>query len=547
MVRETVPVPDVLQQGRDAFDKKAWRLAYEDLSAAEPVEVEDLERLAAAAYLVGLTAESLDVWSRAHRACADLGDIARAARCGFWIAFALLNNGDLAQGGGWVDRCHRLLDDRKLDCVERGYLSYADGLRTIFGGDVEGAHPLFVSAIGLGERFRDPELTALARIGDGRALIYLGEIDVGVALLDEAMVAVTTGEVSAIAVGDAYCTVIEGCHELFDINRAREWTAALTHWCDAQPELVLYRGQCLIHRAEIMQLRGAWGDAASEAQRARDRLAHPQGQGALGAAEYLRADMHRLRGDRLEAEQAYQTASELGRPPQPGLALLRLDQGRLDAADAAIRRALDETQDPFARLRLLPAFIEIVLARADVAAARAGADELAGLAAAVPSAMTSALAAQALGAVLLAEGDPTAALVTLRRAWKGWHDLGAPYDAARARVLIALACRALDDADGAQTELNAARSTFTALGAAPGVAALDALSEKILPTPEGLTMREVEVLALVAKGLTNRQIADRLVISEKTVASHLSHTFTKLGLASRAAATAYAYEHGLIR
>ena len=547
MVRETVPVPDVLQQGRDAFDKRAWRRAYEDLSAAEPVEVEDLERLAAAAYLVGLTSESLDVWARAHRTCADLGDIARAARCGFWIAFALLNDGDLAQGGGWVDRCRRLLDDRKLDCVERGYLRYADGLRTIFGGDVEGAHPLFASAVGLGERFRDPELTALARIGDGRALIYLGEVDVGVSLLDEAMVAVTTGEVSAIAVGDAYCTVIEGCHELFDVNRAREWTAALTHWCDAQPELVLYRGPCLIHRAEIMQLRGAWGDALSEAQRACDRLAHASDQGALGAAEYLRADLHRLRGDYLTAERAYQTASELGCPPQPGLALLRLDQGRLDAAAAAIRRALDETQDPLARLRLLPPFIEIVLACADVAAARAGTDELVELAAAVPSPMTSALAAQALGAVLLAEGDPHAALVTLRRAWKAWHDLGAPYDAARARVLIALACGALDDADGAQTELNAARSTFAALGAAPGVAAVDVLSDKVLAPPDGLTLREVEVLALVAKGLTNRQIADRLVISEKTVASHLNHTFTKLGLTSRAAATAYAYEHDLTR
>ena len=540
-------MPDELQQGRDAFDRGAWRRAYEDLSAAAPVDVEDLERLAAAAYLVGLTAESLDVWSRAHRACADLGDIAEAARCGFWIAFALLNNGDLAQGGGWVDRCHRLLDDRRLDCVERGYLSYADGLRKIFGGDVDGAHPLFVSAIGLGERFRDPELTALARIADGRALIYLGQIDVGVALLDEAMVSVTNGEVSAIAVGDAYCTVIEGCHELFDVNRAREWTAALTHWCDAQPELVLYRGECLIHRAEIMQLRGAWDDAMSEAQRACDRLAHPPGRAALGAAEYLRADLHRLRGNHLEAEAAYQTASELGRPPQPGLALLRLDQGRLEAAEAAIRRALDETQDPFTRLRLLPPFVEIVLARADVAAARTGADELEGLAAAVPSATTSALAARAQGAVLLAEGDPRAALVSLRRAWKGWQDLGAPYDAARARVLIALACRALGDADGARTELNAARSTFTTLGAAPAVAAVDALSQQVLPPPGGLTRREVEVLALVAKGHTNRHIAEQLVISEKTVASHLSHTFTKLGLTSRAAATAYAYEHGLIR
>ncbi|HEX7521103.1 MAG TPA: DNA-binding response regulator, partial [Acidimicrobiia bacterium] len=244
-----------IDRGRDAFDRQAWGRAYDQLSAAgreEPLEVEDLERLAAAAYLIGHSEESSDIWTRAHQECARLGDVARAARCAFWLAFALLNSGELAKGGGWIDRAQRLLDDRKLDCVEQGYLRYAAGVRSVFSGELDAAHASFSQAAAMGELFREPELTALARIGEGRCLIYMGEIQQGVALLDEAMVGVGAREVSAIAIGDAYCTVIEACQELFDVRRAHEWTAALSRWCDAQPELVLYRGQCLIHRAEIM-------------------------------------------------------------------------------------------------------------------------------------------------------------------------------------------------------------------------------------------------------------------------------------------------------
>jgi hypothetical protein len=298
---------DGIDRGRDAFDRQAWGRAYEHLSAAahdEPLEVEDLERLASAAYLVGRSAESSDVWALAHQECARLGEVARAARCAFWLAFALLNNGELARGGGWVDRAQRLLDDRKLDCVEQGYLRYAAPLRSVYSGDPVAAHTGFRQAAAIGEIFRDPELTTLARIGEGRCLIYLGEIQHGVSLLDEAMVAVGAQEVSAIATGDAYCTVIEGCQELFDVRRAREWTAALSHWCDAQPELVLYRGECLIHRAEIMLLRGAWSDALDEVQRACERLALPPRPLVLGAACYLRGELHRFRGELADAERA---------------------------------------------------------------------------------------------------------------------------------------------------------------------------------------------------------------------------------------------------
>lgn len=539
-----------VDRGRDAFNRQAWRRAYEDLAEAdrgEPLEIDDLARLASAAYLVGHCDVSSDVWVRAHQECARIGEVARAARCAFWLAFALLNNGELARGGGWVDRAQRLLDDRKLDCVEQGYLRYAAALRSVFSGDVSSALEGFTSAAGMGERFLDPELTTLARIGQGRCLIYTGEIDQGVALLDEAMVAVGAQEISPMAVGDAYCTVIEGCHELFDIGRTHEWTTAFIRWCDAQPDLVVYRGQCLVHRAEIMKLRGAWTEALDDLIRVIERLADPTGPRVLGAGSYLRGELHLLRGELVDAEAAFRAANTLGRDPHPGLALLRLAQGRADTADAAIRRALDEAEDPMTRARLLGPYVEIVLACGDdVAAARVAAEELTGLAVQLDKPFLLALAAQVAGTVLIAENDPSAALVELRRAWRGWRELDAPYDAARMRVLIARACRALGDDDGAEMEFDAASSTFAELGATPDVALVASLS-RICGSfpPGGLTAREIEVLTLVAKGLTNRDVAQTLVISEKTVASHVSHIFTKLGLTSRSAATAYAYEHGI--
>ncbi len=537
-------------RGRDAFNRQAWRQAYEDLAGATrdgSLEIDDLERLAAAAYLIGRSGESSDVWTRAHQECARIGEVARAARCAFWLAFALLNNGELARGGGWVDRGQRLLDDRKLDCVEQGYLRYASALRSVFTGDVETALEGFTKAAGMGERFLDPELTTLARIGQGRCLIYVGRVAEGVALLDEAMVAVGAREISPIATGDAYCTVIEGCQELFDVGRAREWTAAFSRWCDAQPDLVLYRGQCLVHRAEIMKLWGAWSDALDELVRVFERLADPTGPGVIGRRRYLQGEIQLLRGQLGEAEEAFRAANTLGHDPQPGLALLRVAQGRAAAADGMIRRALREASDPVARVRLLGPYIEIVLTGGDVSGARAAMEELAALARDLQKPYLHALASQASGAVLLAEGDPNASLVALRSAWRGWRELDAPYDAARTRVLIASACRGLGDDDGAEMELDAARATFRELGAMPDLAHVDSLSRLRAPAlPGGLTSREVEVLALVAKGLTNRAIAHQLVISEKTVASHVSHIFTKLGLSTRAAATAFAYDHGLV-
>jgi DNA-binding CsgD family transcriptional regulator len=539
-----------IAQGRAAFERQAWRDAYVGLSDAptgSSQEAADLERLATAAYLIGRADESFDHWARAHQEWTRTGDVERAARCAFWLAFGLLNRGELAAGGGWVDRAQRLLDERGRDCVERGYLTYCVALRDVLHGDVDTSLARFVQAATVGERFADAELTTLARIGEGRCRIYLGQVGAGVALLDEAMVAVGEREVSPIAVGDAYCTVIDGCQELFDLHRVRTWTAALSAWCDAQPQLVLYRGRCLVHRAETLSLRGAWKAAMEETDRVLTGATDPPDAGVLGDAWYVRAELHRLRGEREEAARAYREANEHGREPQPGLALLRLAQGRTDAAAATIRRVLEEAQDPASRARTIGPYVEIILAVGDVGDARAAADELATLAVERGAPMLDAISASATGSVVLAEGDARPALAVLRRAWRSWHELGVPYEGARARVLVAEACRMLGDDDGADTELDAARAVFEDLGAAPDLARVSRLAGDVKGTTSGvLTSREIDVLRLLATGMTNRAIAGRLTISEKTVASHLSHIFTKLQLPSRAAATAYAYEHGLV-
>jgi DNA-binding CsgD family transcriptional regulator len=539
-----------LGRGRESYDRRAWAEAYGALSLADqhvPLNAEDLELLAMAAYLIGRDDECLRALERAHHAHLETHNGARAVRCAFWLGFRLAGQGDMGRATGWLARAGRLLEREARDCVERGYLLLPVVLQHLAAGDGEAAHATAASAAEIGDRFGETDLIAYARHLQGRALMGQGKVEPGLALLDEAMVAVTAGEVSPLVTGLIYCSVIEGCQQVYALGRAREWTDALGQWCKAHPQMVAYTGTCLVHRAEIMQLNGAWRDAIEEARRACERFAQGIDPQPPAAAFYQQAEVHRLKGEFADAEEAYRRASQWGRDPQPGLALLRLAEGRTDAAAAAIRRVVSATTDPMQRTRLLPAYIEIMLAVDDLQEAREACGQLEQVAARFETGVLGAMAAHARGAVQLADGDAQSALVSLQRAYYGWQQVEAPYEVARVRVLIGLACRSLGDAEGAALELNAATEVFEQLGAVPDRSRVYTLtSGGASGRPYGLTPRELQVLRLVAAGKTNKAIASELFLSEKTVDRHVSNIFTKLDVPSRAAATAYAYEHRLI-
>ena len=541
--------PDVTGRGeraQDAIERRSWGDAFAELvTAREAGELgaEDLERLALAAYMVGRDDESETAWMDAHREWARLQEHERAADCAFRHALCLFFRGDLAPAMGWVARGRRVLQRSDADCIERAWLAMLTALPRLFERDVDAASS-FADAERVAERLADADAATFARLGLGVALLSQGRTTEGMALLDEVMVAVTTEEVSPVIAGIAYCQTIASCQAVFDLRRAREWTRALSRWCDSQPDLVPFRGNCLVHRCEILQLEGAWPVAAAEAARACEALAGPPAWDSLGSAYYQLGEIQRLRGELAQAEESYRQARLAGREPEPGLSLLRLAHGRADLARQAIHQALEDTEDPVLRSRLLPACVEIALETGDLTVARESADELAATAAQVGAPYLHAIAAHARCAVLLAEGQPQAARTALRRVVKQWRELEAPYEVARARALLAIACRELGDEEGAELEREAAAQVFAELGAATD---LERVRGQVAPglatTP--LSAREREVLVLVAAGKSNKAIALELSISEKTVARHMSNMFAKLDVSSRTEAAAYAFRHGL--
>lgn len=549
-----VDVSEALQAAREAYGRRDWPRARELFTAARAdveLSAEDLYALSDAAWWMGAADESITTCEQAYRAYLDQQRPRQAAMAAFDVAINLFLRGDEARGSGWMGRAQRLLADEP-DGAEHGYVRYVLEVEAALDG-IAAPHDVGLDALtasaravqDIGRRHGDPSLVAVGMVGEGRALVRQGRVPEGVGLLDEAMLAVLGGDLNPAWAGNAYCHLMSAAWELTDFRRAAEWTEATARWLEGMPVAVVFTGVCRVHRSQVHQLHGAWERAEADAARVCTDLVDIE-PAAAAEGHYQVGDIRRLRGDLAGAEESYQQAHRLGRDPQPGVALLRLAQGRLDAASASIRAALvAESADRLARARLCAAQVEIALAADDLVVARKACEELEDIAVTYGTTGLQVMARHARGSVLLAEGHPEEALPVLRDACRRWQDVEAPYDCARVRVLLALAYDALGDADAAGRELDAAAEVFDRLGAEPDSRQVAALRPGRPHLPDGLTAREAEVLALVAGGKTNRDIADELVISQKTVARHLSNIFTKLDVSSRTAAAGYAYEHGL--
>ena len=463
-----------LAHSREAYAERRWTDAVGQYTVADhdaELPASDLEQLATSVILTGRGSEGVDILARAHLKYLADGDYPAAVRCAVWTGMNFILLGEPARGAGWLARARRIVDDLPEPCPCEGLLSIPAGLGALYQGDGAAAAEAFTRAADLGRERGDADSAALGTLGLGQTKIMLGELDDGLALLDEAMVAVTVGEISPVPAGIIYCAVIETCRLAFDVRRAHEWTRALDRWCDAQQNLVFFSGQCQMHRAELYRLHGAWTEAADAAKTAQDLAFRGDLMATYGGC-YEQGEIHRLRGDFDAAEAAYLHAQETGFPPQPGLALLRLAQGKPDQAQSLLRQAMDGAAPDYRR-RMLAARVEIELASGDAPAARVAMEELASLCASIDMPMLHALAEQSEASVLFHEGDPQAALVLVRRAWSRWLSLDAPFEAARCRALLASLCAALGDEESARVERAAARAVFSELGAAPALSGLE--------------------------------------------------------------------------
>ena len=537
-----------LELGRSAAAAHRWREACERFAQAGSAHAgglagPDLELFSTALFLRGRLQAAFEALTTAHDYYVAREDTLGAARTSGWLAIELLEAGEVSSAATWVARGLRMVERLDDPNPVGGLVALVPAaLTTMFVGDVSEANRRYDEIAAMADRTGDLELAAHAAFGRGKNLTMIGKTAEGIASLDLAMSAVAAGHVSPVTACVINRVVLDVWHEAFDLRRAELWTTAFAEWCDAQPELVSYSGQSYAYRAQLLLLHGDWAGASAAANLAEERLR--AGDFTAGyVAAYQLAELHRLRGETRAAEEHFQRAAQTGWDPQPGLALLRLASGQPTVAQAMIRSSVSGAGEA-TRRRLLPALVHIEIAAGDVVAARRAADELTSFARSAPTPMLVAVHDFAEAQVLVAEGEAASALESVDAALAGWSRLNAPYEAARCRLLRARILRALDDSDAATADLEAARRVFLELGARSSLAELNALTGESPTTT--LTARELEVLRLVSTGLTNRGIAERLSLSEKTVARHLSNIFAKLGLSTRSAATAYAYEHGLL-
>lgn len=532
-----------------AFSNRRWADAFDSFALADsevPMLPGHLEQWGIAAHMLGRAQDEAQQLQRAERQYRDAGDFRAAIRCAFFLGMSSAERGEVATAQGWFGRAADTLAAFGEECPEHGFLMVPDALQYLEGGRADVAHPIFEEIRVLGQRYGVADLTALGLLGCGQSLVRLGRISEGVPQIDQAMVAATSGELSPVITGIVYCASLESCHQTFDLGRAQEWTNALVAWCDSQQALVPFRGFCSIYRAELTELRGEWDLAFQQVEDAERQLAVPPGHPAIALAYYREGELHRLRGNYGEADKSFRGAEEWGHRPEPGRARLRMAQGRHDAAAIAIQHALHEAPDGVSRVPLLAAAVDIFLELNDGSAAKASLDELLTWAEQFRSAWLTAVSERAHGMVLAHEASPSEASRLLRRSLGRWQQLNMPYETATTRVILARTGLMSGDAETADAQLELARSTFEQLGARPDLEKLAANHDRDASRPDGLTAREIEVLRLVATGMTNRAIALNLSISERTVANHVANILSKVGVSSRSAATAYAHRHKLI-
>ncbi|MFV0134768.1 LuxR C-terminal-related transcriptional regulator [Streptomyces sp. HMX87] len=556
-----------MPRAREAAARQAWSAAYDVLSALPPdgLTPDDLYLLADAAWWTGHGDEAIAARVRAYSGYAATGADRPAGRAAWMLFYDYRDTGRPGTASGWLHRARQHLDGLP-ECPEQCYTAWSDAEEAAERGDPDAALAAARRMTAIARAHGDRDLLAMSHQVQAGILLDHGRTAEGLARLDDAMCAVTAGELGALFTGWIYCLALTRCMAAAELGRAVEWTEAALRWCADHSADNPFRGLCRVHRVQVLDLRGDWPGATAEAGRVCAE-ARPYDTTIAGEAHYLAGDIHRRRGDPAAAETEYARAHALGRGPQPGLALLRLAEGRPGQAATALRLALADAPHapegpmgpagPFGRAQLLAALVEVELAAGNAPAARAAADELELLAPAAGAGqpLLRALADTAHGAVALAgtapdgHHPPGEARRPLCRALTAWLELGVPYEAARTRMLLAAADRAAGDHEGMVLELRAAHAAFTALGSVPEARRAAALLSRAATPgrtlPAGLSPREAQVLRLVAAGRTNREIAADLCISEHTVARHLNNIFAKLQVSSRAAATAFACAHGL--
>lgn len=523
-------------EAKAAYDARAWSRVFTLLSEADELDADDLDRYAVAAFMLGRLRDYYAIRERAYDQQLAASDLLGAARAALWIVGQKFADGEVGAGTGWLSRAERLVEAEGSESVEAGFLRMCQAFGAAASGDIEQAVELSAQAADAGRRYQEANLVGLALHQEGLFLLDAGRHDEGLARLDEAMLELASGGLSPMVEGIVYCGTISGCWTASELNRAQQWTAAMTEWCRTQPDLTNFTAECKVHRAELKQFHGAWAEAMAEAAGVSgadvDRW-------AAGAAACLRGNLNRLQGRFDDAEESFAVAARLGIDPQPGLALLRLAQGSVQAAAAMLRRCLAETQEDAKRVEQLFAAVEVLLAAGEPEAAGQAADELAAIAHRRHGPLMQALNAQAEAMVRLAERRPDEALAPARTALRRWVQMQAPYQEARTRLLISEACHVLRDTESAASERDTACEILERLAAAPDLA-------RLRNTDGVLSPRELEVLRILATGATNRVIAERLVLSERTVDRHVSNIFRKLGVSTRAAATAYALERQVV-